>query len=168
MYRRLFCLWVALLVLTACSTSAPVGPKIRVENAWARPAAAGSMTGGNGMPGMPDMPGMSANDTTSAVYFVIANEGGQADALIGATTPAASQAELHQSVIQNDVAEMVPVARVDIPAGGRVEFKPGGYHVMLVGLTRDLKVGESIPLTLRFEKSGAITIDVPIRAEGAG
>jgi copper(I)-binding protein len=108
---------------------------------------------------------MSGSETTSAVYFVIVNEGGEADTLIGATTDVANQAEIHETQIVGDVAEMAPVPRVDIPAHGRIEFKPGGYHVMLVGLTRDLKEGETLKLTLRFEKSGAITLDVPIQQE---
>ncbi len=58
-----------------------------------------------------------------------------------------------------------PIPRLDIPGVGRIEFKPGGYHMMLVGLTQDLKAGGTFKLTLQFEKSGAITLDVPIRTE---
>ena len=168
MYRKIFSILVALSVLSACATSAPAGPKVRVENAWARPAAASSMNEGSGTAGMQDMSGMSGmsgSETSSAVYFVIVNEGGEADTLIGATTDVANQAEMHETQIVGDVAEMAPVPRVDIPAHGRIEFKPGGYHVMLVGLTRDLKEGETLKLTLQFEKSGAITLDVPIQQE---
>ena len=111
------------------------------------------------------MPGMSGSGTTSAVYFVIANDGSEADALIGAATEAARKADIHETRVQNDVAEMVPVPRVVVPARGRVAFKPGGYHVMLVGLTRELKEGETLKLTLQFEKSRAITLDAPIRQE---
>ena len=67
--------------------------------------------------------------------------GSEADALIGATSEVASNTELHETQIVNDVAEMSPVPRVDVPARGRIEFKPGGYHVMLVGLTQDLSRG---------------------------
>jgi copper(I)-binding protein len=165
MVRTLISILAASVVLSACATA---GPKVRVENAWARPAAASSMNEGSGTAGMQDMSGMSGmsgSETTSAVYFVIVNEGGEADTLIGATTDVANQAEIHETQIVGDVAEMAPVPRVDIPAHGRIEFKPGGYHVMLVGLTRDLKEGETLKLTLRFEKSGAITLDVPIQQE---
>jgi periplasmic copper chaperone A len=165
MYRRLLGFLVVLLAVAACAAPDSSGPKIRVENAWARPGPATSMSGDSGMP---DMQGMSANETTSAAYFVIVNDGSEADALIGAATEVAGKAEMHETRMQGDVAEMVPVPRVDIPGHGRVEFKPGGYHVMLVGLTRDLKVGGSLKLILRFEKSGSISVDVPIRAEGQG
>jgi copper(I)-binding protein len=163
MYRKLFSLLVILLMLTGCgSPAALASPKISVENAWARPATIGSISG---TPGMEGMPGMSGSETSSAAYFVIVNAGSQADALIGATSGVASSAEMHETRVVGDVAGMVPVPRVDVPASGRVEFKPGGYHMMLVGLTQDLKVGETFKLTLQFEKSGAITLDVPIRPE---
>ncbi len=161
MVRTLFSFLVTLVMLTACATPAPAGPKVRVENAWARPTtAASSMDGMNATPGMPGMPD---SGSSSAVYFVIINEGNQADTLIGTSTNVAKAAEMHETLIKNDVAEMDPVARVDIPAHGRIEFKPGGYHVMLLGLTQELKVGDTLKLTLQFEKSGTITLDVPIQ-----
>ena len=112
---------------------------------------------------MQDMSGMSGSGTTSAAYFVIVNQGSEADTLIGATSGVASKIEMHETHIINDVAEMLPVPRLEVPAGERIEFKPGGYHLMLEGLTQDLKVGETIKLTLQFEKSSAIMIDVPIQ-----
>jgi copper(I)-binding protein len=160
---RLLSFSIILLMLTGCAMPTSTGPKIRVENAWARPTAASSM---EGMTATPEMPGMAASGATSAAYFVIVNEGDEADALIGANAEVASTAELHETRIEGNVAKMVPVTRVEIPAHGRVEFKPGSYHVMLVGLKRDLKAGETLKLTLQFEKSGALTLDAPIRQEG--
>ena len=165
MSRLLFSFLVSLVMLTACATPAPAGPKVHVENAWARPTTASAIGGGSATPEMQGMSGMSASEMTSAVYFVIVNEGSQADTLIGASTDVAKVVEMHETQIKEDVAEMVPVSRLDIPAGGRIEFKPGGYHVMLIGLTQDLKVGETLKLTLQFEKSGAIALVVPIQPE---
>ena len=169
MVRKLFSFLVTLVMLTACATPAPAGPKVHVENAWARPTTAASPMDGvtvtPDMAGMPGMSGVAESGPSSAVYFVIMNEGNEADALIGASTNMAKTAELHETLIKNDVAEMDPVARIDIPAHGRIEFKPGGYHLMLLGLTQELKVGETIKLTLQFEKSGTITLDVPIQQE---
>jgi copper(I)-binding protein len=173
--RRLFGFSIILFLLSACGTSAPAGPKISVEKAWARPAVVGlmsatpTMQGMSGMsesatPEMQGMAGMPGGGTSSAAYFVIVNQGSEADALVGASSEVANQAEMHETRIVGDVAEMVPVPRVDVPARGRIEFKPGGYHLMLEGLTQDLKVGETIQLTLQFEKSSAITLDVPIQA----
>jgi copper(I)-binding protein len=162
-------------LLTACAAAAPAGPKISIENAWARPAIVGSMgatptmqgmkgASGSATPAVQGMPGMAGGGTTSAAYFVISNHGSEADTLVGASSGVASKAEMHETRIVNDVAQMVPIPSLDVPAGGRVEFKPGGYHLMLEGLNQDLKVGETIQLTLQFEKSGAITLDVPIQA----
>ena len=58
---------------------------------------------------------------------------------------------------------MQPVARVEIPAGGSLQLKPGSYHVMLIGLVKDLKAGDTIDLTLKFERAGAITVKAQVR-----
>ena len=59
-------------------------------------------------------------------------------------------------------------AALPVAANGSVELKPGSYHIMLIGLKKPLKAGETIPLTLDFEKAGKVSITVPIRAIGAG
>jgi copper(I)-binding protein len=172
MVRKLFGFLSMFFVLAACATPVPAATSgVHVENAWALPAAASPMSDVTGTPdmqsmsGMANMSGMSGSDTTGAVYFVIVNDNAEADTLIGAVTDVASQAGMHETRMNGDVAEMVLVTRVDIPAHGRFEFKPGDYHLMLEGLKRDLKVGETFKLTLNFEKSGSITIDVPVRME---
>jgi copper(I)-binding protein len=171
--NRLLSVAAVLLLFTACTTPSSAAPKIQVQNAWARPTMAGAMTGMAATPTMPGMttadmpvtPGMTGSEATSAAYFVIVNDGGAADALIGAAADVAGTAELHETKIVNDVAQMVPVTRVEVPAHGRVEFKPEGYHVMLMGLKHDLKEGDTVKLTLQFEKSGAVNLDVPVRSE---
>ena len=70
--------------------------------------------------------------------------------------------------IVNGVMQMRQLADgLPVPAGGSVVLKPGGYHVMLIGLKKPLAAGESIPLTLTFEKAGNISVTVPVRAMGA-
>jgi copper(I)-binding protein len=182
MYRKIFSFLAMLLFLTACAAPGTAGPKIHVESAWARPAGASSMARANGTTetqnmsgmtgsetsgtqGMANMPGMSGSGANSAAYLVIVNDGSEADSLIGVASEVADSAEMHETRIENNLAQMVPVSRVEVPAHGSIEFKPGGYHVMLVGLTQDLKVGNTLKLTLQFEKSGEITLDVPIRQE---
>ena len=180
MYRRFFGFGAMLLILAACSTSANAGPQIHVENAWARPADVGPMSETVATPDMQTMPGMSGSETpemqmsdmpgmtdgtNSAVYFVIVNDGDEADTLMGISSEVASSTELHETRIENDIAQMMPVASVVVPAHGSVEFKPSSYHVMLVGLTQDLKEGDSLKITLQFEKSGTIMVDVPIRQQ---
>jgi copper(I)-binding protein len=116
------------------------------------------------MTATPAMPGMAGTEASSAAYFVIVNDGSGADALIGVAADMASAA-MHETHLVGDVAQMAPVARVVVPAHARVEFKPGGYHVMLTGLKHDLVVGDTLKLTLQFEKSGAVTVEVPVRQE---
>ena len=128
------------LLLAGCQKKPAV---LGIVNAWARPAQAGD----NG-----------------AVYFVINNPTDQPDTLLSVTTPLDAQAELHKSSMDaNGVMMMEPQENVPVPANSTVEFKPGGLHVMLVGLTTDLKVGDTIKITLNFEKAGNLLIEVPIR-----
>lgn len=144
------------LLIAACAAPAATGPKIRVQDAWARPGAMGM--------GHEMGQGMShGGESTSAVYFVVVNDGNQSDALIGAASDVAEKVELHETRMEGDVAKMQPVPRVEIPARGRVEFKPRGLHVMLIGLKRDLQVGDTFTLTLRFEKSGEIPVTIPVK-----
>ncbi len=63
----------------------------------------------------------------------------------------------------NNVMSMHPQATVDIPAGGTVEFKPGGLHVMLIGLKQDLKAGDTYTLTLQFRNAGDVPVTVMVR-----
>ena len=70
------------------------------------------------------------------------------------TTAAAATAQLHESVEKDGVATMQPVETLEIPAGGSVELKPGGYHIMLMGLKAPLKKGDMIMLELKFEHAG--------------
>lgn len=161
MIRALLGLLLTLFWLTACAEPAPASPQISVANAWARPAVVGSMSATSERQGRA---GMSGSGTTSAAYVVIVHQGSEADTLLDATSRRASKAAMHETHIVGDVAEIVPVPRVDVPAGGCIACKPGGYHVMLEGLTQDLTVGATSKLTLQFAKSGAIMLDVPIQA----
>ncbi|GBD08844.1 hypothetical protein HRbin22_01087 [Candidatus Thermoflexus japonica] len=144
------------LIIAACAAPAATGPRIRVQDAWARPGAMGM--------GHEMEQGMShGRESTSAVYFVVVNDGDQPDVLTGAVSDVAERVELHETRMEGDVAKMQPVPRVEIPAQGRVEFKPRGLHVMLIGLKRDLQVGETFTLTLQFERSGEIPVRVSVK-----
>lgn len=143
-------------LVVACAAPAATGPKIQIREAWARPGAMGmGHEMGSGM--------SHGGGSTSAVYFVVVNEGDQPDALIGAASDVAERVEIHETKMEGDVARMQPVPRVEIPARGRVEFRPRGLHVMLIGLKRDLQIGDTFTVTLRFEKSGEIPINVPVK-----
>ena len=114
--------------------------ELRIRNIWARPAF------------------RSAN---SAVYLNIQNHGAHAEHFLGATTEFAAATEIHQVKMEGDLMVMSPVLNgVEVPAGGHVEFVPGGYHLMLIDLQSELTEGDYFPLALQFEQSGHILVDV--------
>jgi periplasmic copper chaperone A len=107
------------------------------------------------------------NAPTVAAYFVIHNAGKTADRLLSVDSPIAGEAQLHEHLMQNDLMKMQQVPSVAIPANGNVTFAPMAYHVMLVDLKdRSLLVdGKRFPLTLHFEKSGDVTVDVAVQKQ---
>ena len=122
---------LAALTLALAATPALAAPQ--VQAAWSRPAAAG---------------------TTGAGFMTLANPDAKPDALVAVESPLAREVQIHQSSMKNGVASMQRLPRVPLPAGGRVTFAPGGYHLMLMGLTKALKPGDAVPATLTFA-SGA-------------
>ncbi|MBL8702855.1 MAG: copper chaperone PCu(A)C [Alphaproteobacteria bacterium] len=104
-----------------------------------------------------------------AAYLIMQNRGSAADRLMSASTPAAARVELHSTVTEGGVMKMRPLTAIDIPAGGTVRLQRGGQHVMLLDLREPLKAGASFPLTLVFEKAGALEVTVnvePVRGTG--
>lgn len=101
----------------------------------------------------------------AAAYFVVHNRGAEADRLLGVRTPVAGKAELHEHVHADGVLKMQQVQDVVVPAGGEVRFEPMGYHVMLFNVQQQAKDGERFPLTLTFEKAGAIEVEVAVQTE---
>jgi periplasmic copper chaperone A len=150
---------IALYLSPAAAHGAGAKPDLSIQGAWARPTAMTEMGG--------DMKGQSmkgpAMGGTSAVYLTLVNKGDAADALVAARSDAANVVELHKSEMKGNVMRMVRVPRVEVPARGRTELKPGGFHLMLIGLKRDLKPGEVVKLTLRFEKSGEKEVTARVR-----
>ena len=70
---------------------------------------------------------------------------------------------MHESRMEGDVMQMHPVEAVPLRAGAKATFKPGGLHIMLIGVKQDLKIGEEIEITLHFKNSGDIKIPVLVR-----
>jgi copper(I)-binding protein len=98
----------------------------------------------------------------ATAYFTVENRGAEADRLIGVRSPVAAVAEMHTMSMDGNVMRMRSVRSVDIPARGKVAFAPGGLHVMLIDLKRPLAAGERIPLTLTFERGGALDVSVSV------
>ncbi|MFN3976617.1 MAG: copper chaperone PCu(A)C [Aquificaceae bacterium] len=114
-------------------------PKIEVKDAWVR-----------------EVPPTSK---MSAAYMIIENKGNEADKLIEASNNASKITEIHETI----GGKMRRVNALEIPAGSKVELKPGGYHIMLINLNKPLKEGEKVEITLKFEKSGEIKVEAPVK-----
>lgn len=137
-------LCVTSLLAAACASAAG---GIVVKDAFTRASPTGANTGG--------------------AFMTLVNNGKDADRLVSASSPAAQNVELHETVDDNGVMKMEPRPEGwEIPAGSTLELKPGGKHIMLIGLAAPLEAGKKIRMTLNFEKAGARTIDVPVQALG--
>jgi periplasmic copper chaperone A len=119
--------------------------QLEVNKAWARATAGKADTG--------------------VAYLTIQSPA--TDRLVSASTPVAKTAELHTMSMQGMVMKMRPLSGLDIPAGQPVTLKPGGDHIMLMGLNQPLRAGQTFPLTLDFEKAGPRTVIVTVEKAGA-
>lgn len=117
--------------------------KLEVEEAWAR-AVPESMT-------------------MSAAYMKIVNGTGEDDSLISASSDVSEVTELHEMAMVDETMKMRQVEKMDVPAGQTLELKPGGLHVMLIDLKGPLSEGQTVSLTLNFEKAGEIKIKAPVK-----
>lgn len=165
---------LALVLAAVACTSGSATKGITAENVWARPAKMMAMdtmdhnaeaTPASDMGGgMGDMAGMGHGGANSAVYMVLKNGGDAADRLVAAHADVAETIEVHETIMEGDVMKMQPVqGGLEIPAKGQVELKPGSYHVMLIGLTKDLNVGDKFQLTLDFANGESMQLEVPVR-----
>lgn len=105
---------------------------------------------------------------TGAFMKITSAQGGK---LVAVATPAARVAEVHEMVMQGDVMAMRAIESLELPAGKAVELKPGGHHLMLMGIEQPLKAGETVPLTLTIEgrdgKRETLQLSVPVKALAA-
>lgn len=102
-----------------------------------------------------------------AGFLRLRNAGTQPDRLISAATPIARVVELHTMERDGDVMRMRPVPNIAVAPGQTVELRPGGFHIMLIGLTAPMQQGGRVPLTLRFERAGEVQVELTVEAAGA-
>jgi periplasmic copper chaperone A len=108
------------------------------------------------------MPGMNS-DNSLAGYMVIKNTGSVNDELVGAQVEFANMSMLHETVIDsNNVASMKMVESIPVPAGQTVELKTGGFHIMFTGVKGDLKVGDTVKISLQFKSAGKIFVNAKV------
>lgn len=126
-------------------------------------AAAAPMAAMTATTAMTGTMGMGMDGAMSAIYMTILNPTDQADRLIKAESDAAEVVELHNVAEKDGVMSMFPVEGIDVPAQGQAELKPGSFHVMLIGLTRDLNVGDTVTVTLTFAQAESMTVAAEVR-----
>ncbi|MDQ0456103.1 copper chaperone PCu(A)C [Rhizobium paknamense] len=96
-------------------------------------------------------------------YVTIENKGEGQDRLLSLSSPAAGRVELHEMAMQDNVMKMRKVdGGLPIAAGGKLEMKPGGYHLMFMEVRQPFKAGDKVPVQLTFEKAGTVTLDLPV------
>ena len=115
---------------------------ITVSRAWARPTIGAS--------------------ATTAGYVTLRNSGSKPDRLVAAQSELASAIEIHMHVMDGDIARMRRVDDVAIAPGQSAEFNPGGLHLMVLGLKRPLKAGETLPLKLTFQTAGVLAVNAVV------
>ncbi|MDP3417694.1 copper chaperone PCu(A)C [Falsiroseomonas sp.] len=135
----------ALIGLVATRAQANDHGPIRAEAGWSRAAGAGRVGAG---------------------YLTLRNTGA-ADRLVAARAAIAGTVELHTHIHENGVMRMRPVEAIDLPAGGTVTLQPGGLHLMLIDLKQPLRQGETVPVTLVFEKAGEVQAQLAVQSAGA-
>ncbi|KAA3653406.1 MAG: copper chaperone PCu(A)C [Proteobacteria bacterium] len=133
-------------VLLACTTAVATAGEVTVSEPWVRGTVA-------------------AQQATGAFMGLTAAKPMR---LVGASSPVTPTVEVHEMRMENDVMKMRQVAGIDLPAGQPVALKPGGYHIMLMGLTAPLSPGMNVPMTLTFEAADGsretVEIEAPVRA----
>jgi hypothetical protein len=109
----------------------------------------------------------SSRATTAAAYFTVTNRGVAPDRLIAIAAEGAAMAQIHESRSKNGIAAMEMLAAIELAPSATVAMKPGGLHVMLMGLAAPLRKGDTLALELTFEKAGRLTVAVPVRGVAA-
>ena len=96
-------------------------------------------------------------------YMTLVNPSGKADRLLSVTSPMAGEIEMHRMTVKNGMMDMEAVDFVTVPAKGEVKLQPGGLHLMIYGMKRELKEGDKLPMELKFEHAGTQKVDFPVR-----
>lgn len=133
----------ALSLLTGAALMAPVAQaQVTVADPWVRAT-------------------VPQQKATGLFVKITAEQGGR---LVGASSPVAGVVEVHEMAMDNNVMKMRAVPALDLPAGKAVELKPGGYHIMLMGLKQQVKDGDTVPLTLVVEGKDGKRENVEVKA----
>ena len=130
-------------VLSIASIAAVFGADVEIDGAYARAS-------------IPNVP-------NSAAFFVIKNNSDKDIAITSANSDVAEKNELHTHIKENQMLKMMKIEKLVVPAKSSLELKSGGDHVMLMGLKKELKVGDEINLELSFSDGDKKSIKVPVK-----
>jgi copper(I)-binding protein len=137
----------AVLLLAAASAYSQSKGEIEVRQPWSRATPPGARV--------------------AAGFMEIRNNGAQPDRLVSASTGVAKRVEMHITQREGEIMKMRPVKAFEIPARERITLRPGGSHLMLVDVTRPLRKGERVAMTLRFERAGELEIELEVQELGS-
>ncbi|WP_138431511.1 copper chaperone PCu(A)C [Fodinibius saliphilus] len=130
---------------TEKNTNEVILGKLELSNGWARPAPKGQ---------------------TTTIYLTITNGTASPDTLVSTSSTISESVELHQSIKHEDgTISMEPAGSQLIPSGEKLRLEPGGYHLMLKNITRELSIGDSLSVTLTFARLGAKKVTVPVQIQ---
>lgn len=133
---------LATCALQACKLqSAPPVERVQVRSAWARIADAGA---------------------TSGAYLDLVNNDSVPLTLVSVTSDVSTNAEVHETMSQDGMSHMMARPTLTVAPGATLAMKPGGLHIMLIGVTRTLAAGDSISLALRFADSTTVSTRIPV------
>lgn len=135
-------IFIFIILATSYSAAFACSKHITISDVWARPSHGKSLT--------------------SAIYMKIENKG-KLDYITGADTDVAKMTELHKTVTEQGISQMVHINRLALPKETVVELKPKGLHIMLMGLHKPLKPGDKFSLVISFENAGEMTVGVPVK-----
>ena len=108
-----------------------------------------------------------AGAPTGVGYMTITNAGDAGDRLVSASSPAVDHVEIHEMAVKDGIMTMRPVpGGLSVPPHGSLVLKSGGYHLMLIKPKQPLKAGDTLPISLTFEKAGTRTVDLKVEPLG--
>jgi len=111
---------------------------------------------------------MPPSQKVTGAFMTLVNNTDSARSAVSAKSSVSKVSELHTHINNNGVMQMRQVEKIEVPAGGSTELKPGGYHVMLINLTQPLELGQMVDITLNFDDGSSAEFQAEVKSVMAG
>lgn len=149
------------------TSSASPSEELTITDAWARKTPSGAMVGAayatiTGGKTDDTLTGVSVPSDVAATAEIHQMTGAGADMTVPDDMSGMGEGDPSSTTASSGAMTMEPVESIEIPAGESVEFAPGGYHVMLMDLTKPLAIGDVVPLTFEFERAGDVVVNAEV------